>query len=307
MYKFARNLPLMATCASKAKIMTKKITVILFAAMAAAMGAVGCSSYNKLLKTNDSEAMYSAAIEYYNKGNFERATQLFEEIAPRFSGSMRADTIMYYTGCCYYKQGDFGTSAAIFDNYRRTYGRSPLLEDVEYMYAMGFYFSSPEATRDQTTTQQAIICINEFMERYPDSPKKALCELRLGELKNKLYDKSFYNARTYYKTERYKSAIIALRNALAEYPESPHREEMLFLALDSAYRLASNSLASLQVDRYLDTMDAYYNFVSEYPDSKYRRDADRMQRSTKDFLAKHNAESQDTAAAATQTTNTNLK
>jgi len=271
------------------------------------MGAVGCSSYNKLLKTNDSEAMYSAAIEYYNKGNFERATQLFEEIAPRFSGSMRADAIMYYTGCCYYKQGDFGTSAAIFDNYRRTYGRSPLLEDVEYMYAMGFYFSSPEATRDQTTTQQAIICINEFMERYPDSPKKALCELRLGELKNKLYDKSFYNARTYYKTERYKSAIIALRNALAEYPESPHREEMLFLALDSAYRLASNSLASLQVDRYLDTMDAYYNFVSEYPDSKYRRDADRMQRSTKDFLAKHNAESQDTAAAATQTTNTNLK
>ena len=258
--------------------------------MAAFVAMIGCSPFNKLLKLNDSEQMYTAAIRYYDEGDFQHALQLFQEITPRYASTMRADTIMYYTGCCYYKQGDFSTSGSIFDEYRRTYGRSPLLEDVEYMHAMGFYFSSPQPTRDQTATLQAISAISEFMERYPASPKLGVCEMRIEELKNKLYDKSFLNARTYYKTERYKAAIIAFRNALAEFPETPHREEILFLTLDSCYKLASNSISTLQVDRYLDAMDAYYNFVSEFPESKHRREAERMQRASKRYLAKHNAD-----------------
>lgn len=264
--------------------------IIKLVVVAAAVCVVGCSPFNKLLKANDSEQMYHAAIDYYNKGDFEHALQLFVEIAPRYNSTMRADTILYYTGCCYYKRGDFQTSATIFDEYRRTYGRSPLLEDVEYMHAMGFYFSSPQPSRDQTTTLQAIKAISEYMERYPSSPKAGVCEMRLEELKGKLYDKSFINARTYYKTERYKAAIIAFKNALTEFPDTPHREEILFLTLDASYKLASNSIPSLQVDRYLDAMDAYYNFISEFPESKHARAAERMQRASKRFLAKHNAE-----------------
>lgn len=264
--------------------------IIRLAVVAVAICVVGCSPFNKLLKLNDSEQMYSAAIKYYEDGDFEHALQLLMEITPRYASTMRSDTIMYYTGCCYYKQGDFQTSGAIFDEYRNTYGRSPLLEDVEYMHAMGYYFSSPQPSRDQTTTLKAISAINEYMERYPSSPKMGVCEVRLEELKGKLYDKSYINARTYYKTERYKAAIIAFKNALAEFPDTPHREEILYLTLDSSYQLASNSIPSLQVDRYLDAMDAYYNFISEFPESKHARSAERMQRSIKRFLAKHNAE-----------------
>ena len=277
----------------------KRVNIVKLVIIATAVGVVGCSPFNKLLKLNDSEQMYRAAIKYYHDGDFQHALQLFEELAPRYASTMRSDTIMYYTGCCFYKQGDFHTSGRIFDEYRSTYGRSPLLEDVEYMHAMGYYFSSPQPSRDQTTTLQAIRAIGEYMERYPSSPKMGICEMRLEELKGKLYDKSFINARTYYKTGRYKAAIIAFENALAEFPDTPHREEILFLTLDASYRLADNSLASLQVDRFLDTMDAYYNFISEFPESKHAKAAERMQRAAKRFLAKHNAES--TTAAEEQT------
>ena len=95
------------------------------AILAAFVAMIGCSPFNKLLKLNDSEQMYTAAIRYYDEGDFQHALQLFQEITPRYASTMRADTIMYYTGCCYYKQGDFSTSGSIFDEYRRTYGRSP--------------------------------------------------------------------------------------------------------------------------------------------------------------------------------------
>ena len=311
MYKFARYLPLLCGHRSEkgGKIMNKRLFFRIVVVLSI-VGMVGCSSYNKLLKRNDADEMFHAAIDYYNGGDYEKALQLFDELAPRYASTMRADTIMYYTGCCFYKRGDFSSSATIFDEYRRTYGRSPLLEDVEYMYAMGFYFASPEATRDQTATMQAIRAIGEYMERYPETLKKPLCEMRLEELQGKLYDKSFYNARTYYKTRRYKAAIIAFRNALDEYPTTPHREEILYLMLESSYELASNSIASLQVDRYLDTMDAYYNLMSEFPDTKHKRSAERIQRQCKSFLAKHNVEGVDESAdegyTTTQAGNTNL-
>lgn len=288
---------------------------VLYAAVVAFWGVMvmsvgGCSPFNKLLKTNDSELMYHAAIDYYHTGDYDHALQLLQEIAPRYHSTFRADTILYYTGCCLYKQGNFASSATVFDEYRRTYGRSPLLEDVEYMLAMGYYFASPEPTRDQTMTLQAIGAIEEYMERYPNSVKLPICQMRVEELKGKIYDKSFLNAKTYHKTRRYKAAIIALRNALKDHPETPHREEILYLTLESCYELASNSVQSLQVDRYLETMDAYYNFISEFPDSKHRRAADRMQRHSKNFLAKHNADV-DAGIVATEEdnviTNTNLQ
>ena len=127
-----------------------------------------------------------------------------------------------------------------------------------------------------------------------------LCLLRLDELQNKLYDKSYINARTYYKIGRYKSAVVALRNALKEYPETPHREEILYLTVKSCHELATNSVRALQRDRYLDMLDAYYTFVADFPESKYRKELDRLQKTARRYLAEHPAE-----AVATQTDQNN--
>ncbi len=249
---------------------------------------LGCSGYNKLIKSGDHELMYKKALEYYDAQKYQRTLQLLEEISPFYSSTTREDTILYYTGASHYKMGDFESSGMIFDDFRRRFGRSPYIEDVEYMYAKGFYFSSPSPERDQTTTQQALIAINEYLDRYPNSVKKEALLKNIEELKLKLYDKSFINARSYYTTGRYKSAVTALKNALNKYPETPHREDLLYLTAKSSYLLARNSLPQLQRDRYLDMMDAYYNFASEFPDSKYRKELDRMQAEAKDFLARHN-------------------
>lgn len=271
----------------------RKIFSKLLITVAVTVGIVSCSGYNKILKSKDHDLMYSKAIEFYENGKFDKAQQLFEEVALYYQNTAREDTVMYYWGSSFYKTGNFETSGMIFDRFRRQFGRSPFIEDVEYMYAMGFYFSSPEPDRDQTVTLQAISAINEYLQRYPESIRRQLCLVRVDELKGKLYDKALINARTYYKIGRYKSAVIALRNSLQEYPETPHREELLYLTTKSAYELAYNSIAALQRDRYLDMMDAYYTFISEFPDSKHRREVDRMQNNARDYIATHPSDATD--------------
>ena len=82
----------------------------------------------------------------------------------------------------------------MFDTYRRTFGRSPFIEDAEGMYAMCFYYLSPSPQRDQTVTGQAIVAISEFMSRYPDSEKYGQFEQMRNELTGRLHDKEFLNA-----------------------------------------------------------------------------------------------------------------
>ncbi|MCD8071762.1 MAG: outer membrane protein assembly factor BamD [Alistipes sp.] len=141
--------------------------------------------------------------------------------------------------------------------------------------------------RYHSATRRALIAIDEYMERYPSSVKREALQENIEELTQRLHDKAYLNAKTYYKIGRYKAAVVALKNALNQFPDTRHREEIMYLVTKSNYLLASNSIYSLQRDRYLDMMDNYYNFVSEYPDSKYVKELDKMQDSAKEFIANY--------------------
>ena len=247
----------------------------------AGVTAASCSGYSKVLKSNDSNLKYQTAIEY------NKALTLFQDVAHVYAQSARADTLAYYTGLCYYKSGDFVSSAELFDGFRRRFGRSPFLEDAEYMYAKGFYFSSPKPEYDQTATHQALQAITEYLDRYPNSVKKDQLIENMIELRQKLYDKAFMNAKVYYDIGYYNSAVTALQNAIDMYPESGHREELAYLIVSAHCLYARNSVASLQRQRYLDTQNAYYNFVDQYPDSKYKKEVDKMLEEAKKHLAKY--------------------
>ena len=93
---------------------------------------------------------------------------------------------------------------------------------------------------------------------------------------------------TYYKTGKYKSAIVAFKNALKQYPESKRREEIMYLIVDSGYRLASNSISEKQTDRYLSMLDSYLSFKEEFPESTHIKSLDRMAQQARDYLDRNN-------------------
>jgi outer membrane protein assembly factor BamD len=256
----------------------------------AAIAVAACSSYNKLLNSKDYNMMYERGLQYYRDREYRRALQLFEESSQYFIGAMREDSAAFYLAASNYNMGYFETSGELFSDFRLKYGRSKFIDEAEYMLAMGYYYSSPSVERDQAVTVKAINSINEYLARYPSSSRKEKLEECVGRLTLKLWDKEFLNAYTYYKIERYKSAVVALKNALNTYPDSHHREELMYLTAKSSYLYASKSVETKQRDRYMGAMDDYYNFISEFPESKYRRELDAMQERSKRFVSRHGEE-----------------
>lgn len=243
-----------------------------------------CSGFEKILKSKDYDFKYKKALEYYKKGDHYRYTTIFEQLAPIYTGTQRADTVEFYFAIGNYKQGDYILAGHYFDKFRKTYPRSVFTEEAEYMYAYCYYESSPRPELDQDNTQAALIAFTEFVSRYPNSDKDAKVVKILAELKEKLIEKSYLSAKLYYNISEYKSAIVSLKNSLKDYPNSKYREEELYLILKSSYLLADNSVPSKQRERFQATVDEYYTLVGEYPESTYLKDAKRMYEASMKFL-----------------------
>jgi outer membrane protein assembly factor BamD len=262
---------------------------------AVAMTAVACSPYGKLLKSEDAEAQYRAALGYMETEKYQKALTLFDKVAIPYMNRPQADTIMFNIGMALYLQKNYEMSGDQFDRFRTTHQRSPMLEQAEYLYAMGHYFASPEPNRDQTATVKAIEAITTYIGRYPDTDHRADMEAKRDELNAKLREKAFINAYTYYKTGYHKPAVIALRNALKEYPDTEHREEILYLIARSSYEYAANSVATERRDRYLDMMDTYLNYISEYPEGAHTKELEKLYENARRYVAGHGGEETDPA------------
>lgn len=249
-------------------------------------------SVHRIIKSEDPSLIYSEGLKYYGREKWKQAGDLFEACQAYYVGDVREDSVAYFSARSRFKDRDYVEATTQLDEFRRKFGRSVFVEDAEAMLAMCHYYLSPDPTRDQTITSEAIIAFSEFIERYPNSTRVPAFTELITELTERLKKKAFLNAYTYYKIQRYKSAVVALRNALKLYPDTPHREEILYLIAVSHYRLAHNSIEEKQGDRYLNVLDSYYSFINEFPESKHRKELERYIKEAKDYLDKNNIEKQ---------------
>ena len=268
----------------------KKFTQNLIVVAAVAAMFLSCSGLSKVAKSGDPELMYNTALKLYNAEKWTRASDMFDACAGYYIGSEREDSIAFFSARSKYKNRDYHEASTDFDEFRRKFGRSIFIEDAEGMYAMCEYYLSPEPSRDQTQTAKAIVTLTTFIERYPESERVEPFRQIIEELTARLHEKNFLNAYSYFKVQRYKSAVVAFKNALKNYDNTTYREQIMYYIVVSNYRLAHNSIAEKQVDRYLAMLDSYYSFIEEYADSKYKKELDRYFKEAKDFIDKNKQE-----------------
>jgi outer membrane protein assembly factor BamD len=248
----------------------------------AAVAIVALSScktqYEILLQSNDADAKYEAAFNYYNEGKYSKAGSLFESLSVLTNGTERDDTVRFYWGLSNYKFRDYYTAETNFTNFLETYPRSPFSSEARYLRLDCLYRSTLRYELDQSPTYKAITDISEYMIEYPDNPHMQTCRDMLLDLNERLDKKAYEAAKLYYKMENYKASRVAFRNVLKDDAENIYREDILYYIAMSAYKYAHNSVPSKQKERYLTFVDDYYNFIGEIPESHYRKELDTVYR-----------------------------
>jgi len=253
----------------------KKVNIIWFFLLFIVV-ILSCSGYEKVLKSRDYKMKLAKAMEYYNSEDYVKASTLFDQIAPVYRGTIKADTVFYYQARSYYMQKDYILSGHYFNSLATDYPKSVFAEEADFMTGYCYYLQSPKPSLDQENTDRAITTLQLFMIKYPSSPRVQEARTYMDELRNKLVEKSYLNAKLYFNLGDYKASIIALKNSLNEFPDTKYREEILFLILKSTYLLADNSVQSKRKQRFQETIDEYYTFISEFPESDFKKEAKKM-------------------------------
>lgn len=235
-----------------------------------------CGEYEKILKSSDYQLKYNKAFEYFEKEDYVRAATLFEQIANVYRGTVKADTLQFYRAMSYYHQKDYIMASHYFEDMATTFPNSSFAEEATYLRAYCFYKLSPRPNLDQEYTYKAINALTLYMINYPGTDKKEICFDLISELREKMVEKSFLNARLYFDRGYFKAAIVALQNSLNEFPDTKYREQLMYLILRSNFLLADNSVENKKLERFQATVDEYYSFIAEFPEGEYSKEAKQM-------------------------------
>jgi len=236
------------------------LSVILFTA---------CGEYQQVLKSKDLEFKLSKALEYYNDGDYNKAYPIFDELISLYRGTEKAQEVYFYYANTLYKQKDYILAGYHFKNFYKTFPQNENADEAAYLTAYCYYLEAPSHSLDQAYTFKAINELQLYINTHPGSENIERCNGYMEELRGRLELKSYEIAKQYYKTRKYKAAMTAFTTTLREYPDTPYREEAMYLKAKAAFKLAANSVTDLQEERFIEANTALNDLEEVYPDSEY--------------------------------------
>ena len=247
----------------------------------AILGLSSCGKFEKFRKSASLPVKYKAAVDYYKKKDFDKASILFDEILPLMKGDSTQEMATYYQAYCDFNLGNYTVANAHFKKFYEVFSRSEYAEEAIYMSAYSLYKDSPNYNLDQTGTLSAINELQSYLNNYPDTKFKDECSNMIKELRRKLERKAYEKAKLYHKTSPFniaslKSSVIEITNFQRDFPDSDYNEEMAYLKVLAQFDLANSTIESKQKERYSDAAKFYLELVDKYPQSAFLKSAEKM-------------------------------
>lgn len=233
-----------------------------------------CDNYNRLLKSTNYELKLEKANYYYEKKNYIRAQQLYEELIPIFKGSDKSEEIYYKYTWTHFYTGDYALAQFHFKNFVRQFPESPKTEECYFMNGYCYYLNSPPYSLDQTPTINAIKEMQEFIDNYSDSQLIDSANTIITKLHHKLEKKEYEILKQYRLLDDYKAVITAGNNFQKDYPDSDYNEEVRYWVIEAYYLLGINSILEKKKERLEKVVEYYLKFVDLHPQSKFLRAAE---------------------------------
>lgn len=245
-----------------------------------------CRGFEKIRKSSDVNFKLTKANEYYEKKDYVHANVLYKELMPVMKSTRNYEAMFYKYAYTYYYMKDYVLASYYFKDFTDYFPTSPYAEECEFMSAACLYKFAPKYSLDQTNTMKAAEALNNFIVKYPTSPRVAEANKYIDESKGKLEQKQADAARLYYNISQYQAASVTYKNIMRNYPESKATDQYLFMIMKSMYKYAKASVPAKQEERYVSALSAYRELKDAYPQSTYMAEAEKLYAETNNNLNK---------------------
>ena len=233
-----------------------------------------CNKYNKVTKSKDYEYKLKMADEYFSKGKYKIAQQLYEELFPVFKGTVKFEELYFKDAYCFYYMKQYDDAENLFKGFLEVFPNSSKAEEVDYMRSYCFYKQSPKLELEQVNTIRAMGMMQTFINTHPGSLRNKEASDIIDICRAKLEQKEHRAAELYYNMGQYRAAAIAFSTLINNYPESAKGEEYKLKTVKSYYRFAKMSILDKQIERFEKVIEEYQDFVDRFPESKLLKEGE---------------------------------
>jgi outer membrane protein assembly factor BamD len=258
--------------------------------------ASSCNKYNKVTKSKDYEYKLKMADEYFSKGKYKVAQELYEELFPVFKGTLKFEELYYKDAYCFYYMKSYADAESLFKGFLEVFPNSIKAEEVDFMRSLCFYKQSPKLELEQVNTIKAMGMMQTFINTHPGSERNKEASEIIDKCRAKLEQKEYRAAELYYNMSQYRAAALAFTNLTNNYPESLKGEEYKLKTVKAYYKFAKMSYEDKQIERYEKVITEYQDFIDRYPDSKLLKEAEGFSNQSKNNIKAIKYEQTQTAA-----------
>jgi outer membrane protein assembly factor BamD len=229
--------------------MSPKLTrpALLLLACAIVLPASGCARGNKSADTayiaRDVNSLYALAKQRMDRGLYEEAAKLFDEVERQHPYSVWARRAQMMSAFSYYMAQKYPEAISSAQRFLTIHPGNKDAPYAHYLIAMSHYQQIEDVTRDQASTQLAANAFGELMRRYPESGYASDARLKLDLINDHLAGKEMEIGRFYQRQGKWLAATIRFRTVIDKYQTSSHTPEALERLVESYLALGIPSEA----------------------------------------------------------------
>lgn len=183
------------------------------------------------------EGLYAAGVENLQARRFQQAVDLFDRVERDHPYSTWATNAKLMAAYGDYMRNRYTEAIGALDRFIQLH---PAHRDVAYAYylrALSYYEQIADAQRDQRGTEQAMVALQDVVNRFPDTAYARDARLKIDLARDHLAGKEMNIGRFYQRQRLYGAAIGRFRRVVEDYqttnhvPEALHRLTEIYLAL----------------------------------------------------------------------------
>ncbi|HEY1125357.1 MAG TPA: outer membrane protein assembly factor BamD [Sphingobium sp.] len=230
---------------------------VLLLGLAPLVFVAGCSHNRQRADTQyvarDVSTLYTAAKQRLDRGSYEEAAIIFDEVERQHPYSPWARRAQLMSAFSYYGAKNYTES---IQSAQRFLSIHPGNRDAPYAYyliALCYYEQIGDVTRDQKITLQAHDALGELIRRFPNTRYSADARLKLDLVNDHLAGKEMEVGRFYERRRQWIAAGLRFRKVIENYQTTTHTPEALERLVESYLALglveeAKRSAAVLSVN-----------------------------------------------------------
>lgn len=181
----------------------------------------------------DVSTLYNAASDRMNRGQYQVAAALFDEVERQHPYSPWARRAQLMSAFNNYAGGKYTESIQTAQRFIQLHPGNRDAPYAYYLIALCYYEQISDVKRDQRMSLNALNAFNELIRRYPDSEYAADARLKVDLVNDQLAGKEMEIGRFYQRSSRWLAATIRFRNVVNDYQTTSHAPEGLYRLVES--------------------------------------------------------------------------